>query len=103
MGIINHHKYYATNPEYGGNTSTGRDRNYCFALLAEIKDKMKYCFNETGVLGMAGSSHSNMLMWSHYGANHRGVCLGYNVDQGSDDKIKRFKLDTICLGSFLLI
>ena len=74
--VLSNLRYEATNPEYGGSNAKERDKNYCFALLAEIKRRLKSYFKNTGVLCMA-ESHSSMLMWSHYAENHTGVCIGY--------------------------
>jgi hypothetical protein len=35
-----------------------------------------------------GQSWTNLLMWSHYGEKHKGICLGFDVP---DDKIRVVK------------
>lgn len=35
-------------------------------------------FNSKGVLSLANNSN-NILMWSHYGNNHNGICFGFDT------------------------
>jgi hypothetical protein len=43
------------------------------------KDYVLFCFSET---------YNSSLMWGHYGDNHRGVCLGFWINDISLFKVK---------------
>lgn len=68
-------KYLATNPEY----TNGRYEAECNILTYEIQrellkeyDKGICCFS---------SSDVNPLLWSHYGDQHHGFCVGYDLNR----------------------
>lgn len=67
--------YNATNPEHGDN----EDETECWLLANEIQREllMQYdrglcCFSE---------AVNNPLLWSHYGDQHRGICIGYGLNR----------------------
>jgi hypothetical protein len=51
-------------------------------------DKVQNLFDSKGVLSLA-SENTNILMWSHYGNNHNGVCFGF--DCSDKDVFKNLK------------
>ena len=54
-------------------------KKYDTLLKNELEKIRITCFSETC---------DNLLLWAHYGKNHRGICLGYEI---SEEKIKRNK------------
>lgn len=38
-----------------------------------------------------GRSWNNLLMWSHYGDKHKGICLGFDVPDGLVSEVKYVK------------
>ena len=70
-------EYLATDPEFedpAPGPQTRLLRQYIESELLRQYDK--------GVLSLA-SRHECPLMWSHYGDQHRGVCIGYSVPAGA--------------------
>ena len=47
-------------------------KKYNTILDEELKDIRITCFSTTS---------NNILLWSHYGNNHKGICLGYEIDE----------------------
>lgn len=72
------------------------DLNDPFELLAENADErrvrkilrnFKESFNShTGLLCFS-ANWTNPVLWSHYGAKHRGICLGFNVKRQLAEKV----------------
>jgi hypothetical protein len=67
--------YHATNPDYCASVVEAE----AWLLTQEIeRELLKYydrgvcCFSTT---------HSSALLWSHYGDQHRGICIGYGTDR----------------------
>ncbi|MDM5181767.1 DUF2971 domain-containing protein [Massilia sp. DJPM01] len=54
----------------------GKHERYVFKLLRQ------HLVNSYGVLCM-GKHWKSPLMWGHYGENHKGVCLGFDVPDGA--------------------
>ncbi|MDP3670835.1 MAG: DUF2971 domain-containing protein [Telluria sp.] len=54
----------------------GKHERYVFKLLRE------HLVNSYGVLCM-GKHWKSPLMWGHYGENHKGICLGFDVPDGA--------------------
>lgn len=46
--------------------------------------------NEKGVLSLS-AKNDNILMWSHYTHNHRGICFGFEFSGEPFNKIKRVR------------
>ncbi|MEM7358263.1 MAG: DUF2971 domain-containing protein [Pseudomonadota bacterium] len=84
--------YLSGNPDYASNKLKNRDRIYRQSLSNEIKKHLGKYFSGTGVLSMA-RSHSSMLMWSHYADNHKGVCLGYDINRRHGQRVYRARYD----------
>lgn len=47
-------------------------------LAARMQEIVETRINATGVYSLAGNAR-NMLMWSHYGQEHQGVCLQFEM------------------------
>lgn len=63
---------------------------------SEIKDRIERIqkiHNQKGVLSLS-SKNDNILMWSHYTFNHKGVCFGFEFDNDSIPRPKRIKYQT---------
>ncbi|MBA6234389.1 DUF2971 domain-containing protein [Colwellia sp. MB3u-28] len=70
--------YYATNPEYEEQgTSTEEAENWI--LLGEIRREIINKYNK-GVCCFS-SSYESSLLWSHYGDQHQGLCVGYSLSR----------------------
>lgn len=77
MVRLDHIRYYATDPEV---TSSNALQDL---LRQDIEVELLRMYTK-GVFSMAEESICP-LMWSHYGDQHRGLCLGYSVpDSGAD-------------------
>lgn len=62
----------------------------------EIKariERIQKMHNLKGVLALS-SKNDNILMWSHYTFNHKGVCFGFEFDADSIPNPKRVKYQT---------
>ena len=64
-------EYHASNPEYGG------EKHKRFLLKHSIEDELLRQYDK-GIVSLAARS-SCPLMWSHYGDQHRGICIGYSI------------------------
>ncbi|HAT1581997.1 TPA: DUF2971 domain-containing protein [Raoultella ornithinolytica] len=60
-------------------------------FLDEPLDNFKRGIEKLGILSLA-SSNNNLLMWSHYASEHKGMCLGFernsNTALADDEKTK---------------
>ena len=75
--------YNATNPDY----SVGKEVAETWLLTQEIErellrhfDRGICCFSRT---------YSSLLLWSHYGDQHQGLCIGYGVDRTPKPQLQR--------------
>lgn len=57
------------------------------------KQRIQKIHNQKGVLALS-SKNDNILMWSHYTFNHKGVCFGFEFDTSSFPTPKRIKYQT---------
>ena len=64
---------HASNPEYPGEES-----DVHLTLLAQQMQQELLRRYDTGILSLA-ERFTCPLMWSHYGDQHKGLCLGYSV------------------------
>ena len=71
--VLDDLKYHSTNPERSG-TETDAHR---FLLTSEIESELLKRYSK-GIYCL-GTRTSCPLMWSHYGDQHRGLCIGYTV------------------------
>jgi len=66
-------QYQATDPEYSDDPPGPLASLLAYAIESELLKQ----YNK-GVLSLA-MRYDCPLMWSHYGAQHRGICIGYSV------------------------
>lgn len=67
--------YHATNPEY----ECGIYEAECWLLTSEIQSELLKRYDR-GVCCFS-TIYNNPLLWSHYGDQHKGLCIGYNLDR----------------------
>ena len=67
--------YHATNPEYEDSILEVEGN----LLSGEIERELKMQYGR-GVCCFSASA-GNPLLWSHYGDQHRGICIGYGLDR----------------------
>jgi hypothetical protein len=67
--------YHATYPEFDDDQASPIPQQRLLAKAIEGELQRQY---ERGVLSLSARWDS-VLMWSHYGEQHRGVCVGYSV------------------------
>lgn len=75
--------YHATNPEYEGNVT----ENESWLLVIEIERELQKYY-ERGVCCFS-KSYSNPLLWSHYGDQHHGICIGYRTERNPIPKLNK--------------
>lgn len=63
----------ATNPEY----SVGEDEAEAWLLTEEIERELRRHYDR-GVCCFS-ATYTSPLLWSHYGDQHRGICVGYGL------------------------
>jgi hypothetical protein len=68
-------EYYATNPE----CKMGVEEATTFLLTRGIEEELLRDY-ESGVCCFS-TSFSSPLLWSHYSDQHRGLCIGYDLDR----------------------
>jgi hypothetical protein len=69
--MIEEVRYHATNPEY----EVGDPARFLFGQYVEDELLRRY---DKGIVSLAERANCP-LMWSHYGDQHKGVCIGYSV------------------------
>ena len=74
-------EYGASNPEYDFETALRSQLRYCI----ELELLRGY---EKGIVSFAERDDCP-LMWSHYGDQHRGICLGYSVPEKATGAVER--------------
>lgn len=67
--------YNATNPEY----TVPKDEAEGWELTREIDRELRRYY-ERGVCCFS-TTYASPLLWSHYGDQHRGLCIGYGLDR----------------------
>ena len=78
-------EYGATDPDYDFETALRSQLRYCI----ELELHRGY---EQGIVSLAERDDCP-LMWSHYGDQHRGICLGYSVPEKSKGAVQRVAYD----------
>jgi hypothetical protein len=68
-------EYYATDPEY----ECGVDEAECRFLTSRIKSELLESYDK-GICCFAITC-VNSLLWSHYGDQHNGICIGYSPER----------------------
>lgn len=58
-------------------TSHGKLTKYGESLVAGLLEHLPQTFRDTGVFCLC-EIPNDILMWSHYGDQHKGFCVGYN-------------------------
>lgn len=71
--ILSDVAYHATNPEYDDSPENVEIK----LLRNKIHDELARYY-ERGVCSFS-STYSNPLLWSHYGDQHQGLCIGYDL------------------------
>lgn len=72
---LNEAAYQATNPDY----ECGAEQAECHLLTSKIQSELLKRY-ERGVCCFS-SAYDNPLLWSHYGDQHKGICIGYRIDK----------------------
>lgn len=67
--------YNATNPEY----TVSKVEAEGWLLTSEVERELRRHY-ERGVCCFS-TTYDSPLLWSHYGDQHRGLCIGYNLDR----------------------
>ena len=75
--------YHATNPEHGDDPV----KNEEWILTQEIRRELLNYY-ERGVCCFSTTSTSPLL-WSHYGDEHHGICIGYGTDRDPKPNLEK--------------
>ena len=75
--------YHSTNPEYEVSESEAEG----WLLASEIQSELRRSY-ERGVCCFS-TTYANPLLWSHYGDQHRGLCIGYGLDRMPEPELHR--------------
>ena len=76
-------EYNATNPDY----EVSEEEAECRLLTCEIQQELIKQYHR-GVCCFSASVY-NPLLWSHYGDEHRGICIGYSLDRAPKPKLNK--------------
>ena len=79
-------EYHATNPDYD---DLAAYKQYLFR--DHITDELLRRYG-TGIVSLAERPDCP-LMWSHYGDQHRGICIGYSVPADVAGAVRRVRYD----------
>ncbi|WP_338619679.1 DUF2971 domain-containing protein [Paludibacterium sp. THUN1379] len=75
--------YHARNPDHDGSIE---EKESCL-LLNAIEHELHHWY-EQGVCCFS-TSYSSPLLWSHYGDQHKGLCIGYTADRNPAPKLQK--------------
>lgn len=75
--------YLATNPEYDNSV----EENETWLLLNDIERELHRWY-ERGVCCFS-TTYSSPLLWSHYGDQHKGLCIGYTTERSPIPQLKK--------------
>lgn len=75
--------YHATNPEY----EVGEEEAEAWLLTQEIERELRRHYDR-GVCCFS-TTYGNPLLWSHYGDQHRGLCIGYGTNRSPKPKLRK--------------
>lgn len=78
--LLKEAEYYATNPDYGPPDAALKE-----ILTQHIQNELLARYGK-GVFSL-GSRFSCPLMWSHYGDQHKGLCLGYLIPDAAKSEL----------------
>lgn len=73
--VLSRIAYMATDPDNAAGATQAEEWN----LTSEIERELRRHY-ERGVCCFS-TSYSNPLLWSHYGDQHKGLCIGYKLDR----------------------
>ncbi len=76
--------YLATDPEY-----EDAQKHHQSLLTQYVEDELLAQYNK-GIVSLAERA-TCPLMWSHYGDQHKGVCIGYSIPESEVDKLHKVK------------
>ena len=79
--MLNEVRYYATEPELQERVSSPLSH----LLAQKIRQELVKIY-EKGIFCLSGKYNSH-LMWSHYGDQHKGICIGYKRTKRCDGKL----------------
>ncbi|WP_394027466.1 DUF2971 domain-containing protein [Desulfovibrio falkowii] len=79
--VLDEIRYEATNPQYDGHNFNPLSSLLTIRLQWELLRMY-----EKGVFCLAEKCDCP-LMWSHYGDQHNGLCIGYRIPERAEDKI----------------
>lgn len=80
--------YHATNPEYA-EYEISEDEAECSLLNTKIQDEFLRQYDRGACC--FSSVVNNPLLWSHYGDQHRGMCIGYDLNRNPKPKLHKVK------------
>lgn len=75
--------YWATHPDYERASDTEKLRMLSWRIEKELLTRY-----EKGILSLT-TRVTCPLMWSHYGDQHRGFCIGYSVPDGAKLELRK--------------
>ncbi|MEW8292733.1 MAG: DUF2971 domain-containing protein [Candidatus Thiodiazotropha endolucinida] len=75
--------YHATNPDYEVSVEEAECNLLTYAIQTELLKQ-----NNRGVCCLS-EEYNNPLLWSHYGDQHKGFCLGYSLDRNPKPEINK--------------
>ncbi len=75
--------YHATNPDYEVSVEEAECDLLTYAIQTELLKQ-----NNRGVCCLS-EEYNNPLLWSHYGDQHKGFCIGYSLDRNPKPKINK--------------
>ena len=81
---VEYAEYHATNPEYDDRAAAEIGLLH-FDIESELLNRYGKgicCFSE---------EYDNPLLWSHYGDQHRGICIGYSLDRKPTPELKKVR------------
>ena len=81
-GLIADIEYHATNPDYHDPVAAR-----CDGFRNHINNELRRRYDR-GIVSLAERADCP-LMWSHYGDQHRGICVGYSVPSEASGNVRR--------------
>lgn len=85
--LLQNIEYHATNPEV-----MDAEEYLRLSIASEIERELRSAYDQ-GVLCLS-RRHDSPLMWSHYGDQHRGICVELDVSKFSADAIHKVEYGT---------
>ena len=82
--------YNSTNPDYEDD-GINREQAQNWLLLCEVQRELLSKYSK-GVCCFS-STYDNSLLWSHYGDQHQGFCIGYGLDRNPKPELHKVIYD----------